>query len=130
MISEHRNANKNLADGSKKMKKIIEFALIIFVGLVFSSTAFADATVTVTWTPSDDNNLATQECTMDGVVMKTVLAADPPTCTFNVTELKNQVIAIVSRNTQGAHSEFIAGTLFPTPSNASNGLITTQSFTP
>jgi hypothetical protein len=112
------------------MKKTIEFVLIIFAGLAFSSVAFADWAVTVTWTHSIGPNLATEDCVMDGVVMKTVAAIDAPTCTFNVTELKNQKIEIISKNIQGAQNGFTVGTLFTAPAPASNGSISTHWFQP
>jgi hypothetical protein len=114
------------------MKKTIEFVLIIFAGLAFSSVAFADWAVTVTWEKGGPN-LLEEDCVKAGVVMKTIAAADPAVCNFVVTEaegLTNQVIQIVSRNIQGTEAGFDAGVLFPAPNPGKNSHISTSWFNP
>ncbi len=111
------------------MKKI--YSLIVLAAFfVISTSAYADHAVTVTWTHSVGPGLFEEDCMMDGEVMKTVGAEDAPTCTFNVVELDEQKIDIISRNTQGGQSVFNVGILFKAPAPATNGHITTSSFTP
>lgn len=108
------------------MKKILFFILTFFV----TTSAYADWSVTVTWTKSVGPNLDKEIVRMDGASKCVVKAGQATKCIFNVTELKGQKIEVISSNIQGAENGFVVGTLFEAPKPATGGFISIHWFEP
>ena len=106
------------------MKKLF---LAVLMVLVFAGIAFADWSVTVTWTPSVGPNLANEKVLLDGAEKCSVDAGQPANCNFTVTDLTGQEVSIVSYNAQGGSSvPYAVGSLveMPNPAPAAGGVIT------
>jgi len=84
------------------MKKLI----IILAILIFAAPAFADWSVTVTWTRSTGPNLASESVLYSGVEKCSIGAMAPTTCNFVTPTLGGSVV-VRSVNTQGAFSETV-----------------------
>ena len=106
------------------MKKLFSVLAVGAFLLFAASMAYADWSVTVTWTRSVGPNLDYEECQLDTVVECTVQETDPTTCTFIVTALAGQEVLIRSYNIQGASVDYVIGTLLAVPAPATNGSLT------
>jgi len=87
---------------------LIVFILLLFTfhfSLFAAPPAYADWSVTVTWTRSVGPNLDYEQTLLDGTAKCTVQETAPTTCNFVVPALTNQQIKIRSVNSQGAYSE-------------------------
>ena len=105
------------------MKRLLIFASVVLALLAFSPipSAFADWSVTATWTRSIGPSLDYEECQLDGAVQCTIQETDPTTCTFIVANLTGQEVKIRSFNTQGAYADYVIGTLLAVPAPATGG---------
>ena len=105
------------------MKKLI----IVFgiAGMLFLTgvCAYADWSVTVTWTRSVGPNLATESVMLDEVSKCTVLPAAPTSCQFNVASLTGQAVKVRSFNGQGAFAETAPVLLSAAPAPATGVMI-------
>ena len=109
--------------------KLIMAVLAIFL---FSTVAMADYSVTMTWTHSINADLKNEKAFMDGVEILecAVLAADPATCTFIITDLSGQAITMQAFNTQDVGGAiYDVGTLLEIP-EPPTGAIFTITFIP
>ena len=103
------------------MRRILLACLI--VGLM-SSVAWADWSVTVTWTRSVGPHLDYEATLLDGSVQCTVQETEPTTCQFVVPTLAGQSVVIRSTNSQGAYSETAPISLNAVPAPASGVMAT------
>jgi len=94
------------------MKKLF---LILAILLVLASNAMAAWSVTATWTRSTGPNLDYETILLDAVVQCTVQETENTTCTFIVTELAGQLVALRSFNSQGGYADGPSGTLLAVP---------------
>lgn len=82
------------------MKKLAIVLILLFV----SAPAFADWSVTVTWTRSAGPNLASEHVLYSGVEKCSIGPTDPTSCNFVTPTLGGSVV-VRSVNTQGTFSE-------------------------
>lgn len=108
------------------MKKII-IIIAVFFNIGF---AYADWSVTVTWTNSAGPNLDKEVVRLDGVDKCVVKAGETTKCIFEIQELKGQKVEVISSNIQGAENGFVVGTLFEAPEPATGGHISIHWFEP
>jgi len=105
------------------MKKL--FLITMMAIVLFGSVAHADYSVTVTWTHSVNGNLKNEKVFLDAVEQCDVLAADPATCTFIVTDLTGQMVSAQAYNTQDVGSSiYEMGTLLTIPEPPTGALFT------
>ena len=64
------------------MKKLCLVLLAILAIALMASMAWADYSVTATWTHSSGPNLKNEKVFLDGIEQCDVLAASPATCNF------------------------------------------------
>jgi len=102
------------------MKKIL---LAVLTVALMSSSAWADWSVTTTWTRSVGPNLANEEVRLDGTVKCTVNATAPTTCQFNVPAISGQQVVVRSINMQGGYSDTTPITLMAVPAPATGVLV-------
>jgi len=96
--------------------------LVMALMLAFMGTAMGAWSVTATWTRSTGPNLDYETILLDAVVQCTVQETENTTCTFIVTELAGQLVALRSFNSQGGYADGPSGTLLAVPAPAT-GLI-------
>jgi hypothetical protein len=102
------------------MKKVLLAVLMTFL---MAGIAYADYSVTVTWTLN--GQLKNEKVFLDGVEKCDVLAADPATCTFMVTDLTGQAVTAQAFNTQGTGSAiYEMGTLLTIPEPPTGAVFT------
>jgi hypothetical protein len=102
------------------MKKIL---LAVLAVLVFAAPAFADWSVTVTWTRSVGPNLDFERVLWNGDQKCDVAATETTSCNFILPELGGEVV-IRSYNTQGAYSQAGPITIDGVPVPATNVNVT------
>lgn len=104
------------------MKKLITLGI---AGMMFlwSSCAFADWSVTVTWTRSVGPNLASESVLLDDVSKCAVLPAAPTSCQFNVANLTGQAVKVRSVNAQGAFADTAPVILSAAPAPATGVMV-------
>ena len=103
------------------MKKLI----LVLAMVLMASMAWADYSVTVTWTHSVGPNLKNEKIFLDTVEQCDVLAASPATCNFTVTDLTNQEVTAIAYNTQDTPSGiYVMGNLLTMPAQPSGALFT------
>ena len=104
------------------MKKVLLAVLMTFL---MAGIAYADYSVTVTWTHSINGQLKNEKFFLDGVEKCDVLAADPATCTFTVIDLTGQAVTAQAYNTQDVGSSiYEMGTLLTIPEPPTGAVFT------
>jgi hypothetical protein len=107
----------------KKLLTLILFLIVCTIFLLTGSTAFADWSVTVTWTRSTGPNLASEMVLLDTATKCTITATAPTTCQFNVPTLTGQAVKIRSFNSQGAFAETAPIVLTAAPAPATGVMV-------
>jgi len=104
------------------MKKMI---LAVLMVTLMAGIAFADYSVTVTWTHSVNGDLKNEKVFLDAVEKCDVLAAAAATCNFTVTDLTGQAVTIQAFNSQNTGSLIHdVGTLLAIPEPPTGGQLT------
>ena len=86
-------------------KRFLGFIIQTLIAvLLFAPQAFADWSITVTWTPSIGPELASETVLYDGTERCTVSSGDSATCSFITPDLGGSVV-VRSTNSQGAFTE-------------------------
>ncbi len=98
------------------MKKLILFLLLL------TSPAFADWSITTSWTRSSGPDLASEQVLSSGVSKCTVIPPATTTCTW-VEPTLNKTIVIRSFNSQGAYNDTVAVQVNNAPAPATGILI-------
>ena len=107
------------------MGEIMKKLFLIMAMVLVASVAWADYSVTVTWTHSVGPNLKNEKIFLDTVEQCDVLAASPATCNFVVTDLSGQEISAQAFNTQDIGSElYVMGTILAIPAPPTSGMFT------
>jgi len=113
------------------MKKLLIGLIVLLLSTTASSVPFAwaDWEVTVSgWTASPGPDLAYENVQMDNVDVSgcsNILPAANKSCVFTITDKTDQVISIVSYDSQGDSSEpNIIGNIGAGPDPSSGGVIT------
>lgn len=105
------------------MKKLL--ICLGIAGMMFlpGTCAFADWSVTVTWTRSAGPNLDHETVMLDATQKCSVPATDPTTCQFNLATISGQSLTVRSYNSQGAYGETSPIILSAAPAPASGVMV-------